>query len=66
MRSTERKRPIRRRVDPQPEVNLESLAGRVSYVGSREHKDSPSFAGQPKPRADAQSATDEWPDNKIR
>jgi len=29
------------------------LAGRVSYVGSGEHKTYPSFAGPPRPRADA-------------
>lgn len=32
---------------------LRSLEARVSYVGSPEHKDMPSFAGQPRPRADA-------------
>jgi hypothetical protein len=34
-------------------TDLEELATRVKYVGSPEHKDAPSFAGQPKPRADA-------------
>lgn len=29
------------------------MAARASYVGSPEHKDTPSFAGQPRPRADA-------------
>lgn len=29
------------------------MAARASYIGSPEHKDTPSFAGQPKPRADA-------------
>ena len=28
-------------------------AGRARYVGSPEHKDAPSFAGHPRPRADA-------------
>lgn len=32
---------------------MPQLAERVRYVGSPEHKDTPSFAGQPKPRADA-------------
>lgn len=54
MRAPKRKRPIRRRVaGPQPGMDLEALARRVSYIGSPEHKDAPSFAGQPKPRADA-------------
>lgn len=34
-------------------IDLATLARRVRYVGSREHKDSPSFAGPPRPRADA-------------
>jgi hypothetical protein len=34
-------------------VDLVSLAARVSYVGSPEHKTFPSFAGPPRPRADA-------------
>lgn len=29
------------------------MARAVSYVGSPEHKDTPSFAGHPRPRADA-------------
>lgn len=29
------------------------MARKSSYVGSPEHKDAPSFAGQPRPRADA-------------
>lgn len=43
-----------RTVIPPPEsVQLDELCTRVSYVGSPEHKDSPSFAGHPRPRADA-------------
>lgn len=38
---------------PPPGIDLNSIADRVSYVGSPEHKDGPSFAGQPRPRADA-------------
>jgi hypothetical protein len=54
MRAPKRKRPILRRIaEPQPGIDLEKLASRVSYVASPEHKDAPSFAGQPKPRADA-------------
>ena len=36
-----------------PDIDLDSLANRVTYVGSPEHKDIPSFAGRPHPRADA-------------
>lgn len=36
--------------DQRPDPNI---AERVSYVGSPEHKKSPSFAGSPRPRADA-------------
>lgn len=36
-----------------PDINLDEVASRVSYVGSPEHKDFPSFAGQPRPRGDA-------------
>lgn len=43
-----------RRFGPPPGgINLTSLAARISYVGSPEHKDGPSFAGNPKPRSDA-------------
>lgn len=42
-----------RRLASRDPAELESLAERVSYVGSPEHKDMPSFAGQPRPRADA-------------
>jgi len=54
MRAPRRKRPLRRRVaGPQPGMDHGEIARRVSYIGSPEHKDTPSFAGQPKPRADA-------------
>ena len=54
MRAPRRKRPLRRRVaGPQPGMDHGEIARRVSYIGSPEHKDTPSFAGLPKPRADA-------------
>lgn len=34
-------------------TDLASLARLARYVGSPEHKDTPSFAGHPRPRADA-------------
>ncbi len=38
---------------PPPGVDLHAQASVVCYVGSPEHKSSPSFAGSPKLRADA-------------
>lgn len=41
-------------VPPAADIDLDALAAKVSYVGSPEHKDAPSFAGTPpRPRADA-------------
>lgn len=40
-------------MSPPPGVDLSVVASKVSYVGSVEHKNYPSFAGAPKPRADA-------------
>jgi hypothetical protein len=34
-------------------VDLAAAASSAAYTGSPEHKDAPSFAGQPRPRADA-------------
>lgn len=55
MRTPSRKRKApARRFGPAPEdVDLEAVAERAHYVGSPEHKDAPSFAGDPRPRADA-------------
>lgn len=54
MRAPRRRRPLLREIAPVPHtVDLEAVADRASYIGSPEHKDAPSFAGQPKPRADA-------------
>jgi len=48
------KRIISRRLRKEPSgIDLRALAKKVRYVGSREHKDRPSPAGQPRPRADA-------------
>jgi len=55
MRAPKRKRPLRRAIkqpSPSPEV-LRELSSRVSYLGSPEHKLTNSFAGHPRPRADA-------------
>jgi hypothetical protein len=53
MRSPSRKNPKGREVNPPEGVDLDRLADDVQYVGSPEHKRSPSFAGPPSPRPDA-------------
>jgi hypothetical protein len=54
MRAPNRKRPLARAISPAPDgIDLASVACLALYVGSPEHKDSPSFAGHPRPRADA-------------
>lgn len=54
MRAPRRRRPRKREIHAPPaDVDLDRLADRVRYVGSPEHKDAPSFAGPPRPRADA-------------
>lgn len=54
MRAPRRKRQMPRRILVLPEsLDLDALAATVSYVGSPEHKDVDSFAGSPRPRADA-------------
>jgi hypothetical protein len=54
MRAPRRHRPLPRSIGPVPiQVDLGAVAARVQYEGSPEHKDARSFAGQPRPRADA-------------
>lgn len=54
MRAPKRRRPLVRVVAISlPGIDLNALARKVRYIGSPEHKDAPSFAGQPRPRADA-------------
>ncbi len=54
MRAPKRKRPLPRTIQAPPlGVNVAALAAVVRYVGSIEHKIGPSFAGPPRPRADA-------------
>lgn len=53
MRAPKRRRPRKRVIRVPPHTDLDGLADRVSYVGSPEHKDFPSFAGPPRLRADA-------------
>lgn len=54
MRAPQRYRPSLRKIHPlRPDVDMDLVAERSSYVGSPEHKDMPSFAGRPRPRADA-------------
>lgn len=54
MRAPRRHRPLRRALCAPPTgTDLEQLATTARYVGSCEHKTYPSFAGPPRPRADA-------------
>ena len=53
MRAPQRKRPRKRVICVPPDINLYGVSERATYVGSPEHKDAPSFAGQPRLRADA-------------
>jgi hypothetical protein len=54
MKRPERKRAQRhRRTSPPQGVDLAAIANEVLYVGSSEHKMTPSFAGHPAPRSDA-------------
>ncbi|MFQ5740901.1 MAG: hypothetical protein ACE5JX_18010 [Acidobacteriota bacterium] len=54
MKAPRRRRPrIREISQPPPDVDLYKISKCVRYVGSPEHKDRPSFAGHPRPRADA-------------
>ncbi len=68
MRAPRRRRPRRRTIDVPPDTDLEGLAGRVIrviYEGSPEHKDIPSFAGQPRLRADASCCPREITDQET-
>ena len=58
-------------------IDLQAVAARVRYVGSPEHKETPSFAGWPRPRhgdasicepsfADRQADITEWLREAIR
>lgn len=54
MRTPSRRRPLPRKfAGDVAQEHLGPCATRVSYVGSPEHKSSPSFAGPPKLRSDA-------------
>lgn len=53
MRAPKRRRPRRREIHVPAGADLRRVADMVTYEGSQEHKDFPSFAGQPKPRGDA-------------
>jgi hypothetical protein len=50
---TPSRRERRRQLCDTGDVDLEAIAGRVTYVGSAEHKTYPSAAGRPRRRADA-------------
>ena len=63
MRSTKRKRPVKRGRTVPPGTDLVAVAARATYWGSLEHKDTPSFAGPPKPRGDASICPREYKDD---
>ena len=54
MRAPQRRRPRLRVISPAPpEIDISIAIDTAVYVGSTEHKDTPSFAGEPRPRSDA-------------
>ena len=65
MRAPQRKRPRKRVICVPSGVDLYSLAERATYVGSPEHKDARSFAGQPRLRADASCCPREIADRSL-
>lgn len=65
MRSPRRRRPRRRTVDVPSGTDLDALAGRVQYTGSPEHKDEPTFAGQPRLRGDASPCPRQYNDRDL-
>ena len=65
MRATRRRRPRKRRICVPPGTDLDVLADRVTYVGSPEHKDFPTFAGQPRLRGDASRCPREITDREM-
>jgi hypothetical protein len=65
MKAPNRRRPPRRGQCLPPEgVTLAAIAETATYVGSPEHKDTPSFAGSPRPRADATICEQAWLDRQ--
>ena len=46
------------------EINLATVAKKASFIGSVEHKDTPSFAGQAKPRSDCELCPAEFCDKQ--
>ena len=65
MRATRRRRPRKRRICVPPGTDLDVLADRVAYVGSPEHKDIPTFAGQPRLRGDTSCCPRETTDREV-
>lgn len=65
MRAPKRRRPRKRAIDVPPNADLENVANQVTYVGSPEHKDFPSFAGRPRLRADASCCPREIRDAEV-
>lgn len=65
MRAPRRRRPQIREICPPPNLaSLNELVEWVRYIGSPEHKDTTSFAGQPRPSADASCCPREMADRQ--
>jgi len=64
MRATQLRRPRKRAFHVPPDTDLDALADRAFYLGSQEHKDYPSWLGQPRLRSDA-SRCPPWIEKEI-
>lgn len=66
MRAPRRRRPRLRAVLPESERPDPSVADEATFLGSPEHKDTPSFAGMPRPRSDASICSPELSGQQIK
>lgn len=60
MRAPKRRRPLRRVINCPESVDLPDLSQRVGYIGSPEHKKGKTYAGHPRPRADASQCPEKF------
>ena len=65
MRAPHRRRPPKRTIFAPPDVDLDDLAEQVAYIGSPEHKATPTFAGPPRLRADASCCPPEITERNV-
>jgi len=66
MRAPKKKRPRRRAVLANSQRPDRATVERARYIGSPEHKTAPSFAGAPRPRADASICDPRFLDQQDR